>query len=191
MLQSDLVAQRYATALLDIAAELQKIDSIGKELSDFCGLFRGSLELSTVLANPALPMSERKRAQDALLARLGYHPMLSNFLRLLVDRGRIRLLPRIDEAYRRACDRRAGRVRGVLRSAAPLSAQHFERLSKALSRRLGREVILEQRLDPELLAGFHVQVEGLMFDGSLRGQLGRLEEQLLSRTAAGVRTESE
>jgi len=66
------------------------------------------------------------------------------------------------------------RVRATLTSAAPLSPEQLDAIVTALGRQTGRTVLVEQQADPQLLGGLVVDVEGKVYDGSLRTQLEAL-----------------
>ena len=120
MLQSDLIAQRYARALLELGELHHKVERFAEQLGHFEALYTGCPELPAVLANPGLSLAERQAVLAAILAKQSYEPLFCNFLKLLVDRSRLRLLPRIRAAYGAGIDTRLNRVRGVATSAAPI-----------------------------------------------------------------------
>jgi F-type H+-transporting ATPase subunit delta len=105
-------------------------------------------------------------------------PVLANTLRLLVDRHRLGFLPDISRLFRDMADAQAGRVRGHVTSAAPLSPEALEGVRTALQQLTQRNVILETRVDPALLGGVSAQVGSLLYDGSLKTQLELMRREL-------------
>ncbi|MFL5345681.1 MAG: ATP synthase F1 subunit delta [Hyalangium sp.] len=176
------IARRYARALLDVALEAQRTDAVADQLSSLVKALEQSRELSDVLLNPAYSRSQRSQVIEALMGLVGnVEPGLANTLRLLVDRNRLIYLPDISRAFRDMADAKAGRVRGVVTSAAPLHADALEQLRKNLQQLTQRDVILESRQDPSLLGGVSAQVGSVLYDGSVRTQLEQLRRDLKQR----------
>ena len=87
----------------------------------------------------------------------------------------------IFEEFGRLADAEAGRVRAKVVSATRLRDDQRERLRRALAARTGKQVELEEGVDPSLLGGAVASVAGVVFDGSLRTQLAQLHGSLTKR----------
>jgi F-type H+-transporting ATPase subunit delta len=174
------IARRYARAILDVAAEGNRTDAVAEQLNAFAAVVGQSAELSDVLLNPVYSRAQRSRVVEALLQTLPApaEPALANALRLLVDRNRLGYLPDIARLYRDMADARAGRVRGQVTSAVPLTPDAVTRLQQSLQQLTQRNVVLETRVDPSLLGGVAAQVGGTLYDGSLRTQLEQMRREL-------------
>ncbi|RKG99155.1 ATP synthase F1 subunit delta [Corallococcus sp. CA053C] len=174
------IARRYARAILDVAAEGNRTDLVAEQLNAFADVVGHSPELSDVLLNPAYSRAQRSRVVEAVLQALPTpaDPALANALRLLVDRNRLGYLPDIARLYRDMADARAGRVRGQVTSAVPLSADAVTGLQQSLQQLTQRNVVLEMRVDPALLGGVSAQVGGTLYDGTLRTQLEQMRREL-------------
>ena len=72
-----------------------------------------------------------------------------------------------------------GILEGVVYSAAPLSEEEKKRIEDALAERLGDKVELTPILDPDLLGGVKVALDGKVYDGSLRHKLQEMKKHLL------------
>ena len=102
-----------------------------------------------------------------------------DFLALVAAQGRVDHLETITAAYRELDDEAAGRVRARVRTAVPLSEAERSALAGRLGRVVGgKQVVLEEVADRELLGGFVAEVGSLLVDGSLDGQLARLRHRL-------------
>ncbi|MBN8470377.1 ATP synthase F1 subunit delta [Corallococcus exiguus] len=174
------IARRYARAILDVAAEGNRTDAVAEQLNAFAAVVGKSPDLSDVLLNPAYSRAQRSRVVEALLQAMPSpaEPALANALRLLVDRNRLGYLPDIARLYRDMADARAGRVRGQVTSAAPLSADALTQLQQSLQQLTQRNVVLETKVDPSLLGGVAAQVGGTLYDGTLRTQLEQMRREL-------------
>jgi F-type H+-transporting ATPase subunit delta len=102
----------------------------------------------------------------------------TRFLMLLEVNHRLELLGEIAGLYEelRADDERTLTVR--VRSALPIDPAQQQQLTGALARRFDRQVMLDVRLDPELIGGAIVEAGDVVIDGSLRGKLNRLRVEL-------------
>ncbi len=174
------VARRYARALLEASAPGDVV-GIADQLSALAGLVASNPALGDVIENPAYSRAQRHGVVDGLSQLLKVEStMLRNFLRLLVDRHRLAMLPDIARLFRDMADEKAGRVRGTVVSAIPLDPQSIRQLESTLSQVVQKQVVLETRVDQEVLGGVSTQVGSVVFDGTLRSQLDDLKRALQS-----------
>lgn len=171
-------AVRYAKALFGLAREAGRVDEVRAELDGLLAAIEKVPALAEVFVRPIHPAGERRRALAALAGPLGLSPLLAHFCSYLIDQRRTRDLATIRDDYVRLAEEAAGRLRGEVVSAAPLDAAALDRVRGALARRLGREIELQVRVDPDLVGGLVARVGDLVFDGSLRAQLAQLRAQL-------------
>jgi F-type H+-transporting ATPase subunit delta len=172
------VARRYAKALLAIGIEKNQFEAYGRELDSFGEVLRVK-ELRDTLHNPSHALSRRQAILTELLGRLSPSEPVRIMLLLLLKRNRIDIVSAIAREYRALCDEHAGRVRARVVSAQALDPTASQRLLVALEKKTGKQVLLEQKADPELLAGMVTQVGSLIYDGSLRTRLQQMRESLL------------
>ena len=98
----------------------------------------------------------------------------------MIRRGRIDQLPRVAEEFHRLDDRRNGITTALATSAAPLGPAEVSALTERLQEMTGGRVRLDLEVDPSLLGGLVVRVGDRLIDGSVRGRLERLRNQLVS-----------
>jgi F-type H+-transporting ATPase subunit delta len=72
-------------------------------------------------------------------------------------------------------------IKGIVRTAFPLSLEEMGRLEKQMSALLGTDVVLTEQLEKALIAGIEVEVGGRIYDNSIRGRLGEVRRQLVRR----------
>jgi F-type H+-transporting ATPase subunit delta len=174
------VARRYARALLEACGESAAVDA-ADQLASLATLIAANPDLAEGLSNPAYSRAQRHGIIEGLIRLLpSPGPVLPNFLRLLVDRNRLTALPDIARLFRDMADARAGRVRGEVVSAVPLDPEAVEKLQKSLSQVVDRQVVLETRVDRDVLGGVSTRVGSVVFDGTLRTQLDELHRALRS-----------
>ena len=139
----------------------------------------GDRRAVAVLANPAIAVERRAAAlRDMLSDRVS--PSVLNLVQLMLRRGRIEELPRVASEFRRLDDERQGIVHAAVTSAAELTQDEIRELTARLERSTGGRVALDVEVDPSLLGGLVVRVGDRMIDGSVRGRLERLRNQLLA-----------
>ncbi len=174
------VARRYARALLEASAP-GAVVGIADQLNALAGLVASNPDLADVIRNPAYSRSQRHGVVEGLISLVKPESQtLPNFLRLLVDRHRLAMLPDIARLFRDMADAKAGRVRGTVVSAVPLDPESVRQLESTLSRVVQKQVVLDTRVDREVLGGVSTQVGSVVFDGTLRTQLDDLKRALQS-----------
>jgi F-type H+-transporting ATPase subunit delta len=167
------VARRYAKAIASIATEQNSLDATAGELRSLATL-AAAPSVAPILANPLLSADSRQSIARTLGEQLRLAPMTRNFLSLLADHQRLDLLVGIADQYDRIVDKALGRVRARIQTAVELSADQQRAVDAALEKLTGRKVIAERSVDKDLLGGMVVEVEGKVYDGSVRTQLRRL-----------------
>jgi F-type H+-transporting ATPase subunit delta len=178
MAKRDSAPRRYAEAAFQLAIRDDSIETWRRELEQAAAVTDG--QLMDVLANPALPLDERLEAANRVLADLSQS--VRNVIFLLVRRHRIEQLPRVVAEFIRLDDRRQGIVHATATSAAPLTDLEVRALTARLEQMTGGTIALETDVDTALLGGLIVRVGDRLIDGSVRGRLERLRNQLAAGT---------
>jgi len=171
-------AHRYAKALFGLAEDERRHREVRDELEKLSSLFEGSRELRDALLTPLHPANGRKAALREIANRISVSPLVQNFLSYLIDQRRLIDFSAIFEAYGEFADNAEGLLTAEVISASPLDDRRKDRLRRALSVSTGREVRLEIKVDSALIGGAIAKVGDLVFDGSLRTQLGQLRANL-------------
>ncbi len=171
------VARRYADGVLQLAQEQNAIDVWREELAKLDELL-GDPVLLAAFQNPAAGPQRRMELAKLLAPEL--RPETENFLRLLVEHRRTREMPAIREAFNRMADELAGIVHAVFTTAIPLEKADQQRYWRALEQRLGKKVEMTFDTDPALIGGASIRIGDHLTDGSIRTQLERLRQELLS-----------
>ena len=112
---------------------------------------------------------------------MNYHPgqPIGEKGQQLFEKYRDRYLGSIAKSLREEADRRAGVVRAVVSSAAPLSDVYVQKLTQALEARYQKKVVVQREVDPKLLAGVVTRIGDTIIDGSLRARLDELRTSLM------------
>lgn len=175
-------ARRYAKALLSLAqardaAESGASETIGAQLQELAALFAAP-EFAGLLAAPGMAPAARRTIAEQVTAHAELHPLVGKFLLVLADRDRLRDIGDIGAAYGRLLDAAAGRVRARIRSATELPDADKQRLTDAFGELTKKTFIPRFETDRSLLGGVVVEVEGRVYDASLKTRLARLGDRL-------------
>lgn len=173
------VNNRYARAFAEVVLE-QKLDTgkILAELGSLVELVNSSPQLRAVWENPAVPAEQKRNLLDAIVQRAGVSRQVRNFLAVLIDRGRIVALAQIARQFETELNERLGFVEAEIASARELGEQEKRALEAQIAQVTGRRVRARYVRDAALLGGAVIQVGSTIYDGSVKGQLQRLKQQL-------------
>jgi len=172
------IARRYAKALLLIGKEDGQAETYKQELEGLAALMAREKQLEQAVSNPLYVAAERKRVLQAVLEKLNLSSIVTAFVNLLFDKGRISFLASIDAYYQQLVDELKGIARASLVSAAELSPAAIEKIRTTLSQKTGKQVVLEIDQDPGLIGGVVTRIGDLVLDGSIRTQLLNMRESL-------------
>lgn len=173
------VGRRYAKALFSLAKQQRELEAVGNGLRDFAASWAESAELRNVFENPSVRAETRREILQELGSAMGLPALALNSLRLLADRGRLRFIAEIVEAYSELAEQASGRVRADVYTASALPEAYFTELEATLRRVTGREVTLSRHTDPSLIGGVVTRIGDQVFDGSIKHRLSELKDELL------------
>ncbi len=177
------IATRYARALLQ-SIKPETFEKVEQHLVSLKKIFEDQgVGLLHIMVNPAFQIEERKAVIEKIGETLHLEPVLAKLLQILIERGRIKHLSLIVDAFIAALDEKLGRVRAQITASHEMSEQAERQLLDALHARVGRAVIAQINIDDSLLGGVKANVGGLLFDGTVAAKLRRFEK-VLSQTAS-------
>jgi ATP synthase F1 delta subunit len=133
-----------------------------------------------LLASPAIPKDRRKAvAEKAFGPDSGMPKEFLNLLRILIDKRRIGMVGGVYEQFRKYMDKDEGLTEGTIESAVPLTKKQIEGFEAETARLLGAgRVKLSAKVDPAVLGGVRIYIDGKLIDASLRKKLDELKEIL-------------
>ena len=185
------LAQRYATALFDLAKDSKKLDRVGDDLSGIVGLMAESSDLERLVESPVISREDQRKAILAVAKKAGLDDLSVRFLGILAEHRRLFALPGIAKAFGEMLAAHKGEVAAEVVSAVPLGDAELETLKSSIAGFVGQAVTVETRVDPALLGGVVVRVGSRMLDASLRTKLQQLEQALKGRDSGlAVQTSS-
>ncbi|MEJ7599874.1 MAG: ATP synthase F1 subunit delta [Kofleriaceae bacterium] len=170
--------RRYARAVISLGTEGGNLEAIAADLRSLAKAMNESAELVSVLSNPSIRRSDRRKVIDGLLQAVGVQPHTKNLVYLLLDGERLTALPAISRELDAMIEARSGRVAAEVVSAKPLTASQLTQLTAVLEKLSGKRVVVTKREDAALLGGVVARVGDTVYDGSLRTQLRTLRDEL-------------
>ena len=169
------IAERYATALFDLADAQGALDQVAGDLKTLKVLLHESADLRRLIESPVLSRREQGGAVAALAVKAGFAQATTNFLGLAAKNRRLFTLPGIIDAYLRRLASRRGEVSAQVETAVPLSQAQIDSLTSTLKTAFGGNVAIDVAVDPALLGGLVVRVGSRMVDSSLKTKLQHLK----------------
>lgn len=169
----------YARALYELAKERGQTEAIGRDLDAMVDVVEGDAELRDFFETPWMPAAAKRTAAMEVASRLEVAPLVRDFVGLVARGGRAQHLAAIAAAFREMVDRDLGRVRARVRTRIALTDGEREALRSRLGAAMGgKQVIMQEGVDDNLLGGFVAEIGTYIVDGSLNGQLSRIEDRL-------------
>ncbi len=173
------VNSRYARAFVDVVFD-KKLDANRtiEELRSLAELVETTAALRAVWESPSVPAEQKRAVLDQIVSRLGASKMTRNLVAVLIDNRRIAALPEIARQFQEELNARLGITDAQITTARELGDDEKRALEQQIAALTGKQVRAEYRRDQSVLGGAVVKVGSTIYDGSVKGQLQRLKEQL-------------
>jgi F-type H+-transporting ATPase subunit delta len=169
----------WARALFEIAQAEAAVEKVGADLKAAAETIRGHLKLKSALSDPDVPGPAKAAVvHDVLGADVS--PVVANAIVTLAQTGKQDLLGRIVEAYETVSEEVRGVAIADVTTAVELTDGLRDKLRKQLAGVAGKEVVLREHVDPQILGGVVVRVGGKIMDGSVASRLAKLKGQMVA-----------
>ena len=167
----------YGQSLYDLAVEENLTDDILGEMEVVKGIFKDNPDYVTLLSEPSVPKNERLQMVDESLGESlkAYH---LNFIKILIEKGLLREYSGCYKRFRKSYNEEHGIADALVTTAVTLSDAQLSTLKEKLEKISGKKVLLQQKTDPDILGGVRVDLEGQLFDGSVKGRLSELRRKV-------------
>jgi|SRR5215472_2212013 len=174
-------APHYARALADVVQQ-SRLDTaaLDRQIADFLATWDSSAPLREVFENPAVAEAQKVAVLDKMNAKLGMSPQLRNFIAVLIRNGRIAHVHEVVAAYHAELQERQGIRQAEIVTARELGEQERNSLLAGVGQLAGARIQPTFKLDPSILGGTVVRIGSTVYDGSVKGRLDRLREELIS-----------
>lgn len=172
------VAGRYATALFELGLEAKALEQIEADLNRYDEALDAVEDLQRLVKSPMFSAEEQGKALGAILDELKIEGLTKNFLLLVSKNRRLFASQEMIRAFRALLAAHRGEMSATVTAASKLTDTQITALKQALKAALGKDVMLDQRVDPSLIGGLMVKVGSRMIDTSLRTKLTSLKHAM-------------
>lgn len=175
------VINTYARAFADVVMD-KKLDAQRTlaETKQIAALAEQNKMLREVWDNPSIPVEQKRGVLDGIVQRAGISRPVRNFIAVLIDKGRTRLLPEIVSQFAQDLNQRLGIAEAEITTARELNKDEQAMLESDLARVTGKKIRASYEQNPGVLGGAIARVGGTIYDGSVKGQLERMRRQLVN-----------
>ena len=175
------VTSRYARAFADVVIDL-KLDpgQIVQQVRSLVAVVNANGDLRRVWETPSIPAEQKRGLVDAIVQRMAIARPVRNFVAVLIDHHRIAALSEIARQFELELDHRLGFAEAEISSARELSVDEKRQLEAQIEKLSGKKVRASYAIDRGLLGGAVVKLGSTIYNGSVRGQLQKLKQELSS-----------
>ncbi|MFC4077363.1 F0F1 ATP synthase subunit delta [Salinithrix halophila] len=175
-MSQSIVAKRYARALFEAARDKGQLDLVEKEWEAVAEALRQVPEARAWMAHPSVTPEQKKAFFSKLLENVS--ELTKNLLLVLIDRRREGAIEGIGEEYKLLANESRGIADAEVVTARPLTDKEEKELIAVFQKRIGKTLVVKNRVDSDLLGGVIVKIGDRLYDGSLAGKLERFQKQL-------------
>ncbi len=172
------VSGRYATALFDLARDENSIDAVLVDLDQFNSMLEQSTDLQRLVRSPVFSAEIQLSALTAILNQAEITGICANFLKVLTANRRLFVVADVIRAFRALVARYKGEASADVTVAEALNDKNLDALKSALKSVTGKDVTLNVKVDPAIIAGLVVKLGSRMIDSSLRTKLNSIKHAM-------------
>ncbi len=178
-MREETVARNYAETLFELASRNESVPAFEAGIQAVATLIEENADVREFIETPRISSAAKKSVLGATFE--GRMPtLLVNFVKVVIDKRRQRLLRKIAGEFQNLVDEHAGRTHVEVTVARPLNETELEEVARGLSRALGKTVIPNLHVRPDILGGIVVRTGDSIFDGSVRRQIENMRRTLLA-----------
>ena len=171
----DLVSDRYASALYELAAEKKLVDSVLNDLSNLKNIMKDNKELSLVVKSPLISSSDKQNIFETLLMKINANELTNTFIKVIEKNKRFSNLASIITQFININSQKRGDVIADITSADELNDDQKNNITNQLKSILGDKLSLSFDVDKNIMGGLIVKVGSKMIDTSLANKINKLK----------------
>lgn len=172
------ISKHYATALLEVAKELNKTNEINSQLNAITDVINSSEDFRIVMANSAISTAKKIEILDDIF-REKIDKKLLNFLKILVEKNRFNEFNEIKEIFEDEISKLSNKVKVEITSPIPLNFENKTNVLFKLEHKLNCEVIPSWKIDNNLIAGLKFKIGDCVIDTSIRSKIEKLSKEII------------
>ena len=171
----DLVSDRYASALYDLAAEKKLVDPVLEDLSNLKNILKDNKELNLVVKSHLITSIDKLNIFESLLKKINANELTSTFLKVIEKNKRFSNLASIITQFMNINSQKRGDVLADITSAGELNDDQKNNITNQLKSILGDKLSLSFDVDKSIMGGLIVKVGSKMIDTSLANKINKLK----------------
>ena len=172
------IAQRYATAIFELAKEGKKLKAVEADVAALDAALADSSDLVDLINSPVHSRDEQGAVITAVAKKMKLSPMVANALGLMAQKRRLFVLPQLLDALRALIAEDKGEITVEVTAAKAMTKAQQDKLAKALKASTGKDVNINLAVDEELIGGLVVKVGSQMIDTSIKAKLDALQNSM-------------
>ena len=172
------IAERYATAIFEIAKENKNLDGLESSVNDLATALADSADLRVLIHSPLISRADQGAAITEIAKKMDIAPVMRKSLALMADKRRLFVLPQLIRALRALLADERGEMTADVVTAKALTKAQSEKLAATLTERVGKAVTINATVDEKLIGGLVVKVGSKMIDTSIRSKLDSLQNAM-------------
>jgi len=176
---SNLTSKSYALALYELSKESSNLDEVKNNLDSLDNLLKENLDFKKMILDPTIPKEEKKNALFKIADIGNFSQNLKKFLGLVSIKNRLFFLHKIIKSFLNLVSDAKGELKATLVSSKELTLDQQKKIQNELSKDLNRNINIDYKYNPDLLAGLTIQIGSTMIDTSIKSKLKKLEKDML------------
>lgn len=173
------IASRYGTALFSLALERNQVSEYQGEVKELKRIFKENSDFVMVLGSSFETIENRIEMVDKTLVNV--NDDIKSLIKILIENNRINLLLDVFTAFNSSCNEYRGIDEGLVYSTIPLDEKTINKIEEKISKIESRNVELINKIDPNLIGGVKVVIDGHIYDGSIKNQIEMMKKNLLKK----------
>jgi len=178
-MNGSVIAKRYAEALFAVANKHEILDKVEQDLRLIVNVIKDTEGLVNFLRHPQIDGEVKKQVVDSSFGET-ISWVSKNFLFQIIDSAREEYIEQILAHYIKLANEIRGIVDITAITADSLTKADQEKISASFSKKLGKEIRLDNVLDPSIIGGMIIQVGDRVYDGSLKNKLQDMKRSLVA-----------
>jgi len=171
---TELIAERYASALFDLSSEAKCIDEVLKDLKKIQDYIEQNNDFNLLVKSPLISSNEKMNIIQKILSDNSANMLTSNFIKVISQNKRFNFLSVIIERYNTINSKKRGDVVVDIASAEVLTMKQKSSIQDQLHSILGKKLSLSFKVDNKIIGGLIVKVGSKMIDSSLDSKINKL-----------------
>jgi len=169
------LSTRYAKSLLELCEERNEIDVVNGEMKALAAQVRASRELQAMLASPVISGDKKLAVLRAVFTNVSV--TTQSFMNLVVNKGRSAVLADIARAFVNLVQEKRGIHNAELITAVKADDTLKAEVIAMAGKIAGGTIELEEKLDPAVLGGFILRVDGKEYNASIASKLKEVKKE--------------